>query len=161
MKSKQYLLIAAGIAALAFSSALAAAEKKTSPAPAASEAAAETTKPPRPAPFKGVATSIDKSAKTFTIVGKKASKVIKVTDKTTVTKAGAPAAFTDLTENEAVTGSYWKQEDGTMEAKSLKIGGKTEAEKAADAARKAKKEAKKATTTPAAEGEASPAPKKE
>jgi hypothetical protein len=43
-----------------------------------------------------------------------------------------------------VTGSYWKHEDGTLEAKSLKIGGKTDAEKAKSEAAKAKKKEKKA-----------------
>lgn len=153
------LLTGVCIAAVAFCGTTLAAEKKSTE-PAASEAASPAAKPPRATSFKGNATAIDKSAKTFTIVGKKASKVIKVTDKTTVTKAGSPAAFSDLTENEYVTGSLWKQEDGALEAKMLKIGGKTEAEKAAAAAAKAKKEAKKAAAEPEAEENASPAPKK-
>jgi hypothetical protein len=46
-----------------------------------------------------------------------------VTDKTTVTKAGETAAMSDLTADEKVSGSYWKQDDGTLEARSVKIGG--------------------------------------
>lgn len=68
--------------------------------------------------------------------------MFKVTDQTTITKAGNPATFVDLTDNEAVTGSYWKHEDGTLEAKSLKIGGKTEAEKAKGSSKKSSKKAK-------------------
>lgn len=123
-------------------------------APETAETAAA--KPARAVAFKGQATGIDKSAKTFTIEGKKASKTIKVTDKTTVTKDGAPAQFSELTDDTLVTGSYWKHEDGTMEAKTLKIGGPTEAEKAAKAKKKASKEEKEgaAPTAP------SPTPKK-
>jgi hypothetical protein len=40
-----------------------------------------------------------------------------------------------------VSGSYWKKEDGTLERKSLKIGGKTDAEKAK--AKSSKKKSKK------------------
>lgn len=56
--------------------------------------------------------------------------MFKVTDQTIITKAGSAATFADLADNEAVTGSYWKHADSTLEVKSLKIGGKTEAEKA-------------------------------
>ncbi len=158
MKIKSQLLTGACLAALAFglpTLVSAAPKKSASPTPTASEAASPAAKAPRAIPFRGNATALDSSAKTFTIAGKAASRVFKVTDKSTLTKAGSPATFSDLTENEAVTGSYWKQEDGTLEVKSLKIGGKTEAEKTADAAKKAKKDAKKAEAG-AAE---SPAPK--
>lgn len=132
---KSHFITGACIAALAFSGTLSAASKKSpSPAPAASPSASAAASPaakaPRAIPFRGTASSVEHSAKTFTIVGKETSRVFKATDKTTVTKAGAAAAFADLADNDAVTGSYWKQEDGTLELKSLKIGGKMETEKA-------------------------------
>jgi hypothetical protein len=65
-------------------------------------------------------------------------------------KAGAPATMTDIVENEQARGTYLKQADGTLEAKTVRIGPKTEGEKKA---RKSKKGA-------AAEGSpaASPSP---
>lgn len=152
MKYTSPFITGACVAALAFGGASLAFAKKpaaspmpaASAAPAASAPAAPAAKAPRAIPFRGNATAIDKSAKSFTIAGKTTSRVFKVTDKTAVTKMGNAATFADLTEGEAVTGSYWKQADGTLEAKSLKIGGKSDAEKAADDAAKMKKEAKKA-----------------
>ena len=66
--------------------------------------------------------AVDQSAKTFTIAGKTASRVFKITDKTTVTKAGQPAMMTDIVENVEVSGSYWKAADGSLEAKTVKVG---------------------------------------
>ena len=168
MKYKSHLIISACVAALICGGpSLAFAKKSASPAPAATAApaaspmaAAATDKAPRAIPFRGNATALDKKAKTFTIAGVLKSRVFKVTDKTVVTKAGAPAKFADLTENEAVRGSYWKQADGSLEAKSLKIGEKTEAEKATAAEAKAKKDAKKEMKSAAPAPAASPAPKK-
>ena len=109
-----------------------------SPANTATTTAAD--KPARAIPLRGTASSIDKSAKTFTIAGKTSSRVFKVTDETKITKAGGEATFADLTENEYVTGSYWKRDDGTLELKSLKIGGKTDSEKASSSKKKSKKD---------------------
>ncbi|HMJ06081.1 MAG TPA: hypothetical protein VK474_07470 [Chthoniobacterales bacterium] len=165
MKYRSQIISGACVAALVLSAAplaFAAPKKMASPSPSASPAATESAAPakaPRAIPFRGTATEIDQSAKTFTIAGKTNSRVFKVTDNTTVTKAGNPAAFADLTDNEAVTGSYWKHEDGTLEAKSLKIGGKSDAEKEASATRKAKKEEKKAAAAEESTA-ATPAPKK-
>lgn len=143
MKSKSHLITAACVAALVFcgpSLAFAATKKSASPSPAPSASAATSAAPaaktksssgekaPRAIPFRGTATAVDQTAKTFTIAGKEHSRVFKVTDKTTVTKDGQPAQFSDLSDNTAVTGSYWKQDDGTLEAKSLKIGGASSAE---------------------------------
>ena len=109
------------------------AKSKGSPSPSASPkesgataSSASTTaeKPARAIPLRGTATSVDKSAKTFTIAGKTSSRVFKATDSTTITKAGAEAKFSELADNDYVTGSYWKRDDGTLELKSLKIGGK-------------------------------------
>ena len=141
MKITSYLVTGTCIAALTLlvpiSASAQGAKSKASPSPSASPAAASTTttsaatdKPARAVPLRGTATAVDKSAKTFTIAGKTSSRVFKATDATTVTKAGAAATFADLSENEYVTGSYWKRDDGTLELKSLKIGGKTDAEKA-------------------------------
>ncbi len=140
MKYKSRLVTGACIVAVAFCGSLSAADKKSpSPAPKSSPAKTEAAAPakkPRAIPFRGKASAIDQSAKTFTIAGKTSSRTFKVTDTTTVTKAGSPATLADLTDNEDVTGSYYKMEDGTLEAKSLKIGGKTDSEKAAAPAKK-------------------------
>ena len=86
--------------------------------------------------------AVDQSAKTFTIAGKETSRVFKVTDKTTVTKDGNPATMSDIAEKEEVRGSYWKGEDGSLEAKTVKLGAKTEKEKS-------KKKSKKEEGAPA------------
>ena len=152
MKIASYLITGTCIAALTLlvpvSASAQGAKSKASPSPSASPAAATSTstttassdKPARAIPLRGTATAIDKSAKTFTIAGKTSSRVFKATDATTITKAGAAATFADLSDNEYVTGSYWKKEDGTLELKSLKIGGKTDTEKAKPSKKKSKKD---------------------
>ena len=103
--------------------------------------------------------AVDQKAKTFTIAGKEKSRVFKITDKTVMTKAGAPATMKDVVANEEVRGSYWKMSDGTMEAKTVKLGPKTDAEKAADEKRKTKKaEKKEAASETSASPSASPKP---
>jgi 20S proteasome alpha/beta subunit len=97
--------------------------------------------------------AVDQKAKTFTIAGKEKSRVFKITDKTVITKTGAAATMKDVVANEEVRGSYWKMTDGTLEAKSVKVGPKTDAEKAADEKRKEKKAEKSAEASP------SPSPK--
>ena len=89
--------------------------------------------------------AVDQSAKTFTIAGKKQSRVFKITDKTSITKGGNTASMKDITENEEVSGSYWKNADGTLEAKTVTLGpaGK----------------AKTSTASPAGSPKASPSPK--
>ena len=104
-----------------------AASPATSPHEAASPAAAA--KAARALPFHGKVSAVDQSAKTFTLGGKQGSRVFKVTDTTSITKAGAPATMTDIVENERARGSYVKQADGSLEAKTVKIGPKTEGEK--------------------------------
>ena len=86
--------------------------------------------------------AVDNRAKTFTIAGKEHSRTFRITDKTTMTKAGAPATMKDVVANEEVRGSYWKVMDGTLEAKTVKLGPKTDAEKAADEKRKMRKKEK-------------------
>src|SRR4051812_46930185 len=110
----------------------------------------------RAIPFHGMISAVDNRAKTFTIAGKEHSRVFKVTDKTVMTKAGAPATMKDVVANEEVRGSYWKVMDGTLEAKTVKLGPKTEAEKAADKKAKARKKEKEAAAESSASPSASP-----
>lgn len=134
---------------------------KTSPTPKTAPTQKTTTAPApgtttdaskaRAIPFHGTISAVDARAKTFTIAGKEHSRVFKITDKTVMTKAGAPATMKDVAANEEVRGSYWKVMDGTLEAKTVKLGPKTDDEKAADEKRKTKKKEKE-------NAEASPSP---
>jgi hypothetical protein len=83
-------------------------------------------------------TAVDQNAKTFTIAGKAKSRVFKVTNKTAITKSGTAASMQDITENEEASGSYRKTADGTLEAKTVKIGPKSAGEKAKEGTRKTK-----------------------
>lgn len=99
--------------------------------------------------------AVDTKANTFTIAGKEKSRVFKITDKTVVTKGGAPATMKDVAVNEEVRGSYWKGADASLDAKSVKLGPLTAQEEAAKEAKKARREEKKAEKAGAA---ASPSP---
>jgi len=112
----------------------------------------------RAIPFHGTISAVDHRAKTFTIAGKEHSRVFKITDKTVMTKAGAPATIKDAVANEEARGSYWKVTDGTLEAKTVKLGPKTDAEKAADEKAKARKQEKESASEPSASPSASPKP---
>jgi len=135
---------------------------KATPAPkTTSSPAANTTtdaNKARAIPFHGMISAVDAKAKTFTIAGKEHSRVFKITDKTTMTKAGNPATMKDVVANEEARGSYWKVMDGTLEAKSVKLGPKTDAEKAADEKAKEKKKEKEAAAESSASPSASPKP---
>lgn len=96
-------------------------EKKTTETATASASPGEKAKPPRPTAYRGKIASVDASAKTFT-VGKH---TIKVTDETKITKNDAAATMADIVADEQVRGSYWKKEDGSLDAKSVKLGVKT------------------------------------
>ena len=74
-------------------------------------------------PYRSAVASVDASAKTFRI-GKR---TIKVTDQTKITKQGAAATLADISVGEKVSGSYWKKDDGSLEAKNMKVGAKMEA----------------------------------
>ena len=142
MKNKSLIISSVCVAALAVCAPLSVSAKgkksEASPAPSASPtASAAAAASSRALPFHGMISSVDQSAKTFTIAGKETSRVFKVTDKTTVTKDGNPATMSDIAEKEEVRGSYWKGEDGSLEAKSVKLGAKTEKEKSK---KKSKKE---------------------
>jgi hypothetical protein len=112
----------------------------------------------RAIPFHGMISAVDQRAKNFTIAGKEHSRVFKITDKTVMTKAGNPATMRDVVANEEVRGSYWKMTDGTLEAKTVKLGPKTDAEKAADEKAKARKKEKESASETNASPSASPKP---
>jgi hypothetical protein len=156
MKNKSHFIIGACIAALAFSAPLTAQtmrRKSDSPSPSPSASASPAASPSKPSPrsnpFHGMVSAADQNAKTFTIAGKTTSRAFKVTDKTAVTKAGNPATMADIVENQEVSGSYRKNADGTLEAKTVKIGPMSEKKKG--------EEGKKSkATSPAASPAASP-----
>jgi hypothetical protein len=147
------LVFCAPVAAFAASPTPAASPKsspkaKTSAAEKA-PAAETTTAKVRALPFHGTIASVEQTTKSFTIAGKEKSRTFKVTETTVITKGGAPTTFADLTANEEVRGNYVKAADGTMEARTVKVGPMTDAEKAE------KKPSKKKKTEDAS---ASPAP---
>jgi hypothetical protein len=103
--------------------------------------AAEKDKTERAIPFHGIISAVDQTAKTFTLAGKEKARVFKVADKTVLTKAGAPATMKDVLANEEVRGNYVKGAGGSLEARSVKLGPLTDAEKAATS-KSSKKKAK-------------------
>ena len=148
------LVYCAPVAAFAASPSPAASPKtKATPAEkAAVEKAAATEKKVRAIPFHGTISTVEQTAKTFTIAGKEKSRVFKITDTTVITKAGAPATMADIMANDEVRGSYIKAADGSLEAKTVKLGPKTDAEKA-------DKPSKKKTKKEEASASPSPSPK--
>ena len=66
--------------------------------------------------------AVDQKNKTFTISGKEATRVFKITDKTIILKGAGNGAMKDITDNEEVSGAYWKNLDGSLEAKMVKLG---------------------------------------
>jgi hypothetical protein len=169
MKHKNFVIIAGFLATvvICFPLHTQAAPKKAFPSPAASSSADADASPTtaaapggkiRATPFKGMIAAVDDKAKTFTIAGKQTSHSLKIIDKTIITKAGQPATMKDVVANEEVRGSYYKMPDGSMEAKIVKLGPLTEAEKAEKEARRAKREEKKAAISPAASASPSVSP---
>ena len=125
MKHKIYLIsgLCVAISALCLSLAAQTMPKKSSSTSASPSATASPAKQTiRPFPFHGMISAVDQKAKTFTTTGKEKSRVFKVTDQTTVTKGGNAVTMKDIAENEEVSGSYWKNPDGTFEAKNVKLG---------------------------------------
>jgi hypothetical protein len=129
MKLKFPLITGACIAAVAFCApSTAPGKEKKSPTPGASAAASPAAsgspmeKSNRPIPYHGKVASVDATAKTFTV----GTRTIKVTDQTKITKEGAAATMADIVVDEEVRGSYWKKEDGSLEAKTVKLGPKGE-----------------------------------
>jgi hypothetical protein len=76
----------------------------------------------RPFPFHGMVSAVDQKNKTFTISGKQATRVFKVTDKTVTTKGAGAGKFADIADNQEVSGAYWKNAEGSLEAKLIKLG---------------------------------------
>lgn len=132
----------------------------SSPAPSASASPAAQTEasPAKSHPFHGMVASVDGKAKTFTISSKKDnSRVFKISDQTVITKTGAPATMKDIVQNEEVRGAFWKEADGSLVVRSIKLGPLTEQEKAAEEARKTRRAERKAAKAAAAAASASPA----
>lgn len=122
-----------------------AASPKSSPNAKATEAekapSAETTTTTKvkALPFHGTIASVEQTTKSFTIAGKEKSRIFKVTEATVITKGGAAATMADLVANEEVRGNYVKTADGSLEARTVKVGPMTDAEKAAKKPSKRKK----------------------
>ena len=175
MKNK-FKIITACTAALVYCAPVAAFAASPSPAasPKSSPAAKTTTSPsaktsPSPAdkttakvraiPFHGTISTVEQAAKTFTIAGKEKSRIFKVTDTTVITKAGAPATVNDIGPNEEVRGSYVKAADGSLEAKTVKLGPMTDAEKAEKKPSKTKSKKEDASTSPSPDASPTVTPK--
>ena len=170
MKQNNFVIIAAFFATvvICFPFPTEAAGKKSSPSPDVSSSADADASPAaaaaapggkvRATPFKGIIAAVDDKAKTFTIAGKETSHSLKITDKTIITRGGQPATMKDVVSNEEVRGSYYKMPDGSMEAKIVKLGPLTEAEKAEKEARKVKREEKRASISPTASATPSVSP---
>src|SRR5262249_22520769 len=72
--------------------------------------------------YHGVISAVDKNAKTFTIEGRRESRVLKIIDGTSITKGGETATIDDIKKDDEVSGSYLKDADGTLVARTVKIG---------------------------------------
>ena len=73
-------------------------------------------------PYHGIITAVDKNAKTFTIEGRRESRVLKIIEGTPITKGGQTATIDDINTDDEVSGSYLKDSDGTLLARTVKIG---------------------------------------
>src|SRR5260370_14127828 len=128
MKNKTYLISGICIVSLAFCLPLTAQTPRTQSSPAASPhatasaAASVGNQAARTIPFHGMVSAVDQNAKTFTIAGKKTSRVFKVTDKSMITKGRNAATMKDIVQNEEVSGLAWKNPEGSLEAKTVKLG---------------------------------------
>ena len=128
MKTKTCVMSGVCVVAVALCALASAQTPRTSSSPsaspktAASPAGSAAKQGTRPLPFHGMISAVDQNAKTFTIAGKKQSRTFKVTDKTSITKGAKAATMQDITENEEASDSYWKNADGSLEAKMVKLG---------------------------------------
>ena len=98
------------------------AQPATSGSPSPTMTASPGKQSTRPIPFHGMVSAVDQKNKTFTISGKEATRVFKVTDKTSIMKGAATGTMKDIVDNEEVSGAYWKNPDGALEAKFVKLG---------------------------------------
>src|SRR5947209_3862820 len=163
MKSTRFRILAAGFVLIGIGLPLTmlGAASKSSPSPSASPRPVTTKTSPSASPagsaaaklhpitFHGMIVSTDEKAKTFTIAGKEKSRSLNITEKTVVTKAGRPAMIKEIVANEEVRGTYYKQPDGTMEARTVSLGPLTDAEIAAQQAHRQKRADKKTGDSPA------------
>ena len=76
----------------------------------------------RPIPFHGMVAAVDQKNQTFTITGKEATRAFKVTEQTKILKGARTATMNDIVEHAEVSGAYWKNSDGSLEAKMVKLG---------------------------------------
>jgi Domain of unknown function (DUF5666) len=120
MKIKTPLPTAICVAALILGASSGALAKENKTETAIPKATASPATKAKPIPYRGNVTSVDASVKTFTV----GIRTIKVTDQTKITKQGAAATMADITVGEKVSGSYWKKDDGSLEAKNIKVGAK-------------------------------------
>jgi hypothetical protein len=123
MKSSFYLAGGVCAASLAFCMLL---NAQPSPTPIASPAASPSREPAtHPQPFRGKISAVDQKAKTFTVapmIKGWGSLPLKVTDSTKIVKAGAPGTMADIVQNEQARGTYLQRSDGTLEARTVRIG---------------------------------------
>jgi len=163
MKYKRFRILGAGLALIGIGLPLSTpgAPSKTSPSsstssrPATATKASPTASPAgsaaaklHPITFHGMIVSADEKTKTFTIAGKEKSRSLKITDKTVITKAGRPATIREIVANEEVRGIYYKEPDGSMEARTVSLGPLTDAEIAAQQAHRQKRTDKKTGDSP-------------
>ena len=73
-------------------------------------------------PYHGIISAVDKNAKTFTIEGRRESRVLKMIDGISITKGGETATIDDVNKDDEVSGSYLKDADRTLVARTIKIG---------------------------------------
>ena len=66
--------------------------------------------------------AVDQKKMTLTTSGKEATRVFKVTSATHIIKGPGIATMKDIVDSEEVSGSYWRNADGTLEAKVVKLG---------------------------------------
>ena len=160
---KRFRILGAGLALIGIGLPLSTlgAPSKTSPSPSVSPRPVTTVKASptaspassaaaklHPITFHGMIVSTDEKSKTFTIAGKEKSRSLKISDKTVVTKAGRPATVRDIVANEEVRGIYYKESDGSMEARTVSLGPLTDAEIAAQQAHREKRADKKRGDSP-------------
>src|SRR5881227_4040549 len=115
MKSETSLA-AAIVASLIFPLSLSAQTAKSN-LPSPTPSAFPSKQPTRPIPFHGMVSAVDQKNKTFTIRGKVATRMFKITDKTTILKGAGAGSMKDIVDNEEVSGAYWRNPDGSLEAK--------------------------------------------
>lgn len=89
-------------------------------------------------PFNGKISAVDKIAKTITV----GERIFQITSETKLMKGGKPATLDDAAVGEAIGGNFQKGDDGKLNAKTVHLGPKPQAEGEAKKAADAKKEKK-------------------